>query len=176
MVVAGIVVGNREDKMSEESRVAMGSFWDIIDEVGNAILFMLVGLQLLLVGHEALPEWKTCLLAGSLAIPAVLISRYISLVIPFFALKWKFKFSRGTLPIMTWGGLRGGLPLAMALCIPTANEQIDRFHITDDQTVDRAMLLMMTYAVVLFSILIQGLTIKPMVSHYNELNKNNSQL
>ena len=166
MVVAGIVVGNHEDWMKADNRVHLDSFWDLIDEVGNAVLFMLVGLELLLIGQEVLPEWKICLLAGAIAIPVVLLARYVSLLLPFFALKAKYRFVPGTLNIMTWGGLRGGLPLAMALCIPTAQAQMQTYHITHGQTLDRAMLLMMTYAAVVFSILAQGLTIQSVVAYY----------
>ncbi|HNX27237.1 MAG TPA: sodium:proton antiporter [Phycisphaerae bacterium] len=166
MVVAGIVVGNDKGCMRCEVRSHLDNFWDVVDEVGNAILFMLVGLEMLLVANEALPEWRICLLAAAVTVPAVLVSRYFSVLIPYLGLKWKFPFSRGTLAIMTWGGLRGGLPLAMALCIPTTELQISRYHITHAETLDRAMLLMMTYSVVIFSILVQGLTIKPLVRFF----------
>ena len=96
----------------------------------------------------------------------MLLARYVSLLLPYFALRTRFRFVPGTLNIMTWGGLRGGLPLAMALCIPTAQAQMKTYHIAHDQTLDRAMLLMMTYAAVVFSILFQGLTIQSMVAHY----------
>ncbi len=166
MVVAGIIVGNHEDWIEPTCREHMDSFWDIVDEVGNAILFMLVGLELLLVAREVLPEWHTCIMAGLLAIPVVLIARYLSVFAPWLVLRRKFKFSHGVLVIMTWGGLRGGLPLAMALCIPTPDVQVATFHVARSQTLDRAMLLLMTYLVVAFSIFAQGLTITPLVRHF----------
>jgi monovalent cation:H+ antiporter, CPA1 family len=168
MVVSGIIVGNHEDWVEPICRAHLDSFWDLIDEVGNAVLFMLVGLELLLVGHEALPEWRTCVLAGGLAVPLVLGARWLALVGPMAAMKCKHAFDPGALTIMTWGGLRGGLPLAMALCIATPAVQMASEHIPRSQTVDRAMLLMMTYTVVVFSILVQGLTIKPLLRRYSK--------
>lgn len=163
MVVAGVMVGNRENWFDAQSRLSMDEFWEVIDEIGNAILFVLVGLELLLVSGEWLPQRETCLLAGALAIPVVLLARAGSLIVPLSLLKLRWKFHRNTLAIFTWGGLRGGLPLAMALCIPTVSEQMALYHISENQTLNRAMILAMTYLVVAFSIIVQGLTIKPLI-------------
>ncbi len=157
MVVAGIYVGNHEKWITPTSRAHLDNFWDVIDEIGNSILFMLVGLELLLIAREALPHWHQCVLAGALAVPLVLLARWGSLLGPRAALAGRVPFAPGTLAVMTWGGLRGGLPLAMALCVPAS--------VVGEST--RAVLLMMTYTVVTFSILIQGSTVKSLVRHYN---------
>ncbi len=172
MVVAGIVVGNHKDWVEPACEAKLDAVWGLIDEVGNAILFMLVGLELALVAHLMLPEWHVCLVAGLIAIPVVLLARGVALAGPMWLLRWQgVRFSPGALRIMTWGGLRGGLPLAMALCIPTQAAQMSGYDMTRDQTVDRAMLLMMTYCVVLFSIIPQGLTIKPLVQFFGKDGK-----
>ncbi|MCK5114184.1 MAG: sodium:proton antiporter, partial [Phycisphaerae bacterium] len=82
MVVSGIIIGNHENWLTRHSRIALDSFWDIIDKVGNAMLFMLVGLEVLVITREALPELPTCLLAGAVAVPIVLLARAISLYPP----------------------------------------------------------------------------------------------
>ncbi|MBN1942963.1 MAG: sodium:proton antiporter [Phycisphaerae bacterium] len=163
MVVAGVMVGNRENWLDSPSRLALDEFWEVIDEVGNAILFVLVGLEILVVRGEWLPERSSCLLAGALAIPVVLLARAGSLIVPLSLLRLKWKFHRNTLAIFTWGGLRGGLPFAMALCVPPASEQIAKYHASPDQILNRPMILTMTYFVVAFSIIVQGLTIKPLI-------------
>jgi CPA1 family monovalent cation:H+ antiporter len=156
MVVAGIYVGNHEKWIAPTCRAHLDNFWDVVDEIGNAILFMLVGLELLLIAREALPHWHQCLLAGALAVPLVLLARWGSLLGPRAALARRVPFAPGALMVMTWGGLRGGLPLAMALCVPAS--------VVGEST--RATLLMMTYTVVVFSILIQGGTVQRLVRHY----------
>jgi len=164
MVVAGIIIGNRENWLTRHSRIALESFWDIIDKVGNTMLFMLVGLEVLVIAREALPELSKCILAGAVAIPIVLLARAISLYPPVRLLGMITPPHKHTVRILTWGGLRGGLPLAMALCIPTAAEQISEINRPNGQLTDRGMLMMMTYCVVIFSIVVQGLTIKKVIS------------
>jgi len=163
MVVAGVMVGSHENWLHRPARAALDDFWELVDEVGNAILFVLVGLEVLVVSGELRPELWKCLVGAGIAIPLVLLARGGSLIVPLSLLRLRWRFHRNTLAILTWGGLRGGLPLAMALCIPSASEQIARYHTTAAQTLDRALILTMTYAVVAFSILVQGLTIKPMI-------------
>ncbi|MBN1554668.1 MAG: sodium:proton antiporter [Phycisphaerae bacterium] len=163
MVVAGVLVGNHENWLNRHARKELDDFWEVVDEVGNAILFVLVGLEVLVVSGELRPEWWKCVLGGSLAIPIVLLARAGSLVVPLSLLRLRWKFHHNTLAILTWGGLRGGLPFAMALCIPSISDQIQRFHVTRDRVLDRALVLTMTYSVVAFSIIVQGLTIKPLI-------------
>jgi CPA1 family monovalent cation:H+ antiporter len=163
MVVAGVMVGNHENWMDRHTRKELDDFWEVVDEVGNAILFVLVGLEVLLVSSELRPEWWKCVLGGTIAIPIVLLARAGSLAIPLSLLRLRWKFHHNTLRILTWGGLRGGLPFAMALCIPSIADQVNRYHLTQDRILDRALVLTMTYSVVAFSILVQGLTIKPLI-------------
>jgi monovalent cation:H+ antiporter, CPA1 family len=164
MVVSGIIIGNHENWLTRHSRIALDSFWDIIDKVGNAVLFMLVGLEVLVIAREALPELSKCILAGAVAVPIVLLGRAISLYPPVRLLGMITPTHKHTVRILTWGGLRGGLPLAMALCIPTAAQQISKMNRPQGEITDRAMLMMMTYFVVIFSIVVQGLTIKKVIS------------
>jgi len=149
MVVAGLVLGYRcsrpgDEALSADSRDYLGKFWSLIDELLNTVLFLLIGLEVLLVAQRVdhLP-------VALLAIPVVLFSRYISVVIPIKALASREAGVPGTIPVLTWGGLRGGIAVALALSLPE-NEH-------------KAPILTVTYAVVLFSIVVQGLTIKPLV-------------
>lgn len=171
MVVSGVMVGNHENWMNRHARVELDDFWEVVDEVGNAILFVLVGLEVLVVSGELRPEWWKCVLGGTLAIPIVLLARAGSLVIPLSVLRLRWRFHAHTLSILTWGGLRGGLPFAMALCIPSIADQVNRYHLTSDRVLDRALVLTMTYSVVAFSIIVQGLTIKPLIRHAMEKEK-----
>lgn len=161
MVMAGIIVGSHRSWSNADCKEHLDIFWGTVDEIGNSLLFMLVGLEFALVTYRALPELQVSVTAGLLAIPVVVIARYISLAIPFPLLKRRLPFMPGALTVMTWGGLRGGLPLAMALCIP-AHHAAD----THAAHIDRPVLVLMTYSVVLFSIVVQGLTITPLVRHY----------
>ena len=126
--------------MSEKTREHLDTFWELVDEVLNAVLFVLVGLEVLVL------QFTTgYLLAGLLAIPIVLLARWISVGIPVSLLRMRRDFSPGVVRIMTWGGLRGGISVALALSLSPG--------------VERDVILAVTYTVVVFSILVQGLTL-----------------
>lgn len=142
MVVAGIITGNmgKETAMSDITRDYVGKFWEVIDEILNAILFLLIGFEMLVI------KWTPQLfLIGSITILIVLLARWVSVAIPVFFLQFKNTFEKNALPILTWGGLRGGISVALALSLPKEmfNEEFAAI----------------TYIVVVFSIIVQGLTI-----------------
>ena len=147
MVVSGIFIGNygRKYNMSHHTREHLDSFWELIDEILNAALFFLVGLEMLLL----FPISGNAILIGLLAIPLVLLSRLAVVAAPFQYFKRRDEYPAYIIGILTWGGLRGGLALAMALALPK-----DEY---------RPIVLVMTYACVVFSVVVQGMTIKPMV-------------
>jgi CPA1 family monovalent cation:H+ antiporter len=142
MVVAGILIGNRGRllAMSDKTRGHLDSFWELMDEILNAVLFLLIGLEILVITME-----KNYVVAGLLMIPVVLGARFISVGVPVALMRRRRTFSPRAVRIMTWGGLHGGISVALALSLPAGNE--------------RAILLTVTYVVVVFSILVQGLTV-----------------
>ncbi len=142
IVVAGLMIGNKGRKlaMSDNTRKRLDDFWELIDEVLNALLFLLIGVELLIIQIS-----QNYIIAALLIIPTVLIARFISVGLPVFLLKYKNSYSPHAVKILTWGGLRGGISVALALSIPHGEW--------------RDPLLTATYAVVIFSILVQGLTI-----------------
>lgn len=146
MVAAGIYIGNsgRNTAMSEKSRNNLDTFWELIDEILNAMLFLLIGFELLILETR-----MSDIIAALIAIPLVLFVRYITVAIPMALFKIRRKYVPYTITILVWGGLRGGLAVALALALP--------------QSTHRELILLMTYAVVMFSILVQGMTIKSFV-------------
>ncbi len=142
MVVAGLLIGNhgRALAMSEKTCEHLDSFWELLDEVLNAVLFVLIGLEILVLSFQI-----TYLVAGLASIPIVLVCRWISVGIPVAVLSLRRQFSKNVVTIMTWSGLRGGISVALALSLPPGPE--------------REVILVATYTVVVFSILVQGLTI-----------------
>lgn len=142
MVVAGLITGNQGKKlgMSEITNDYIDKFWEIIDEILNALLFVLIGLELLLISFE-----MKVLLVGILFIILTLMARFISIYLPSLLIRLKEPINQNTIKILTWGGLRGGISIALALSIPSA--------------FGKDLWLTLTYIIVSFSILIQGLTI-----------------
>lgn len=145
-VAAGLLIGNhgRSFAMSETTTRHIDTFWELIDEILNAVLFVLLGLEVMILVVDS-----SSLLAGLLAIPLVLVARFAGVSLPVWALKFRREFPPMTIRILTWGGLRGGISIALALSLPPSPY--------------RNIILMMTYAVVLFSVLVQGLTIGSLV-------------
>ncbi len=142
MVVAGIITGNksRAEGMSDTTRDYIDKFWAMIDEVLNAILFLLMGFEMLIVPFTINLFWLGCL-----CFFIVLIARFVSVAIPIFFLRYRTTFERNAIPILTWGGLRGGISVALALSLP-ASESSNVF-------------VSITYVIVVISIIAQGLTI-----------------
>jgi len=148
MVVAGLIIGNYGKKvaMSEETKDYLEKFWELIDEILNAILFLFIGFELLL-----LPDLNKQLFTGFITIFIVLFARIFSIVLP-----WKFfdifkffgiksAYNKGSLMVLVWGGIRGGVSIALVLSMPEGEY--------------KNLLLEITYIVVLFSIVVQGLTV-----------------
>ncbi len=141
-VVAGLLIGNhgRRFAMSKETREHLDTFWQLIDGILNAILFVLIGLEALLLHFETAFAW-----AALLAIPVVLLARLVSVSLPALVPGLRAEFPPNIIAALTWGGLRGGISIALALSLPDVPW--------------RGALVTVTYAVVVFSILVQGLTV-----------------
>lgn len=147
MVAAGLVVGNdtlRDSSMSEITETYVDKFWELIDILLNTLLFVLIGMEMLVLTFEL-----NYVIAGVLSIPIILICRYLSLLLPINFFKEKLDFVPNTTLIMTWGGLRGGISIALALGLT--------------QDMHRDLFLVITYVVVVFSIIVQGLTVGKMI-------------
>ena len=142
MVAAGIITGNKSmgEEMSDVTRDYIDKFWEMIDEVFNAILFLLIGFEMLIIQFSSTLVWLGCI-----SILIVLLARFVSVAIPIYMLQAKKTFEKNAIPILTWGGLRGGISVALALSLPASG-----FNKTFESV---------TYIIVLFSIVVQGLTI-----------------
>lgn len=152
MVTAGLIVGNdtvREATMSGETEQYVDKFWELVDVLLNTILFVLIGMEILILTFD-----KKYILAGALSIPLLLIARYLSLMIPIKIFAKKLDFVPNTNLIMTWGGLRGGISIALALSLT--------------QEMHRDLFLVITYIVVVFSIIVQGLTVGRVIKRYTK--------
>jgi CPA1 family monovalent cation:H+ antiporter len=150
MVVAGIVIGNqgRARGMSPRTVENLDRFWQMVDVILNAVLFVIIGLEVLLFIDQF--SWLR-LVAGIAAIPIVLFARFVSVGAPMVALKPRGSRTWHALPLITWAGLRGAIPVALALSLPAGE--------------NRNLIIAITYVVVVFSVLVQGNTLKYLVGH-----------
>lgn len=146
MVVVGLVIGNhgRALAMSDQTRHNLDMFWELLDEILNSVLFVLVGLEVTLIHLNG-----DIALAAVVAIAVTLTARLISVAGPIALFGRVFQLPKGSWQVLTWGGLRGGISVALALSLPAGPE--------------RDLVLALTYAIVVFSILVQGLTIGSVV-------------
>lgn len=146
VVVAGLLIGNQGARfaMSETTARHVFQFWELTDEILNSVLFLLIGLEVLVIEPRLEFAWFAVA-----AIPVVLVSRWIAVSIPITLLAVRQRFTKGAKRILTWGGLRGGISVALALSLPAVAY--------------KQPILAATYAVVVFSIVVQGLTMKPLV-------------
>jgi len=146
VVIAGLFIGNhgRSYAMSDNTRENIDKFWELVDEILNAVLFVLIGLEVFLVQFS-----KNLIFAGLSMIVVAVVARFVSVGIPLVLIRRKLPMDPGTVRILTWGGLRGGISVALALTLPTGP--------------NRETIVAVTYHVVVFSILVQGLTIKALV-------------
>ena len=144
-VCAGLLIGEIGTKhgMSAQTREYVDAFWKLIDEILNAVLFLLIGLEVFAVAFD-----MAFLVSGVMAIALALVARLAAVAVPVMILEPFRSFSRGVIPIMTWGGLKGGISVALALSLPP-NEW-------------KPLILTATYVVVIFSIVVQGLTVAPL--------------
>jgi CPA1 family monovalent cation:H+ antiporter len=147
MVTAGLIVGNdtvRKSSMSDITEVYVDKFWELVDVLLNTVLFVMIGMEMLVLTFRF-----DYILAGLVAIPLVLLCRYVSLWLPIKFFDKRLEFVKHTNLIMTWGGLRGGISIALALSLtPEMN---------------RELFLVITYIIVVFSIIGQGLTVGPVI-------------
>ena len=150
MVTAGLVVGNdtvRKHSMSEVTEQYVDKFWELIDVLLNTVLFVMIGMEILVLTLNA-----DYILAGFIIIPVLLLARYISLLLPIKLYAKKLDFVPKTNLIMTWGGLRGGISIALALSLTPLME--------------RDLFLVITYIIVVFSIIVQGLTVGKLIKKF----------
>jgi len=146
IVVAGLLIGNhgRMLAMSDQVREHLDTFWELVDEVLNAVLFVLIGLEVLVLTFT-----REYFIAGLVLIPLLLLARFVSVGWPVLILRLFRTFSPDVIKILTWGGLRGGISVALALSLPPGK--------------NREVILAITYMIVVFSIIVQGLTIGKLV-------------
>jgi CPA1 family monovalent cation:H+ antiporter len=151
VVLMGLVIGNHgaQSVMSEKTRQHLFSFWELVDEVLTLMLFGLIGL--VVIGFSLKSEY---LLVSAVAIPLVLLARFTSVALPVTVLQGFQRSTPNSVKIMTWGGLRGGISIALALSLPTFPE--------------KELLIMATYAVVLFSLLVQAPTLGPLLRRWQD--------
>jgi CPA1 family monovalent cation:H+ antiporter len=146
MVVAGLLIGNRGRvfAMSQTTREHLDTFWELMDEILNAILFVLIGFEVIVLTLD-----ERYLLAALLLIPVALLARFLAVGLPIAVMRRWIEFSPHAVKILTWGGVRGGISVALALSLPPGDE--------------RRVLLVITYVIVVFTILVQGLSLGRLV-------------
>jgi len=146
IVVAGLLIGNqgRAFAMTDQTRENLDTFWELIDEILNAVLFMLIGLEVIVLSLNG-----DYVIAGVVMFVVVLAARFIAVGIPVSLLKLKQSFHPHVISILTWGGIRGGISVALALSLP--------------QSAERDIIVSITYVIVIMSVILQGLSIKNLV-------------
>ena len=146
VVVSGLLIGNHGTRlaMSETTRAHLTNFWTLIDEILNAVLFLLIGLEVIIISTTPGLMWVSLI-----AIPLVLGARFVAVAVPIGVFGLFRDFTKGAIPVLTWGGLRGGISVALALSLPNGDE--------------KDAIVTVCYTVVVFSILVQGLTIGKLV-------------
>jgi CPA1 family monovalent cation:H+ antiporter len=150
VVVAGLLIGHSGVRygMSENTREHVEAFWRMIDEILNAVLFLLVGLEVLAVAFHT-----EDILLGLVCIPLVIAARFLAVGLPVTVLRLRRTFTTGAIPMLTWGGLRGGISVALVLSLPDESEY-------------KPLLLTVTYVIVIFSIIVQGLTMENVIRYF----------
>ena len=150
MVVAGIIIGNKGkmEAMSDTTKDYVIKFWELIDEILNALLFLLIGFEMIVLSFHSQTIW-----IGLISVVVVLAARWLSVFLPTLILSFRRKIERSLIPILTWGGLRGGISVALALSLPRSEI--------------RNTFVSITYIIVVFSILVQGLTIGKLAKRLN---------
>ena len=156
MVIAGLLIGNQGTAlaMSDKTRDHLEKFWELIDEILNSVLFLLIGLEIVFILQNA---------GSGVSLPVIIVlvvvvillsvgARFTAIFLPLQVKALNSEVSRGTVPILTWAGIRGGISVALALSLPESPE--------------RGLLLLVTYCVVLFSVIVQGLTVEGVIKRY----------
>jgi len=156
MVIAGLLIGNQGTAlaMSQKTRDHLEKFWELIDEILNSVLFMLIGLEVVFILQNTGSGVSTPQ-AAVLILVVIFLSvaaRFTAIFLPLQLRALRSEVSRGTVPILTWAGIRGGISVALALSLPDSPE--------------RGILLLVTYCVVLFSVIVQGLTVERVIKRY----------
>ena len=156
MVIAGLLIGNQGTAlaMSQKTRDHLEKFWELIDEILNSVLFLLIGLEVVFILQNAGSGPSLPVILGLVAVVIVLsvVARFTAISLPLQIKALKNDVDRGTVPILTWAGIRGGISVALALSLPDSPE--------------RGVLLLVTYCVVLFSVIVQGLTVERVIKRY----------
>jgi Na+:H+ antiporter len=148
VVAAGILIGNRgpADAMSELTQRYLFGFWQVVDEILNSVLFLLIGLEVLVLRFAPSFAWIV-----AVSIPLALLGRWLAVLLPVLALHSRQEFAPGTVAVLTWGGLRGGISIALALSLP--------------EVAEKGPILAATYTVVVFTIVVQGLSLAALVRY-----------